>query len=77
MARALFRDPQLLLCDEPTGNLDVDTGRELIALLGELHRGGLTVVAVTHEDRMSAAAQRVLKLTKGTLMEVPVPKGEP
>lgn len=71
IARAIFARPQVLFCDEPTGNLDAVTGREIIELFQELNREGLTVLAVTHEERMSAAAQRVLRLQAGRL----VPEG--
>jgi putative ABC transport system ATP-binding protein len=71
IARALFTGPKLLLCDEPTGNLDSATGAGVIQLFNELHREGLTVLAVTHEDRMSSAARRVLRLKEGRLVEEP------
>ncbi len=67
IARALFARPRVLFCDEPTGNLDATTGREIISLFQELNREGLTVLAVTHEDRMSSAANRVLRLKGGKL----------
>ena len=67
--RSLFTGPQVLLCDEPTGNLDAATGAGIIALFQELHREGLTLLAVTHEDRMSNAARRVLRLDRGRLVE--------
>ncbi len=70
IARALLHGPKVLLCDEPTGNLDEHTGAEVIALFRELHREGLTLLAVTHEERISAAAQRVLKLEGGTLSDL-------
>ncbi|HEX8537886.1 MAG TPA: ABC transporter ATP-binding protein [Cystobacter sp.] len=69
IARALFTGPKLLLCDEPTGNLDAATGAGVISLFQELHREGLTLLAVTHEDRMSSAARRVLRLKEGRLVE--------
>ncbi len=68
IARALFAAPQVLLCDEPTGNLDATTGREIISLFQALNREGLTVLAVTHEERMSGAAARVLRLKDGQLV---------
>jgi putative ABC transport system ATP-binding protein len=71
IARALFTGPKLLLCDEPTGNLDAATGAGVIQLFNELHREGLTVLAVTHEERMSSAARRVLRLKEGRLVEEP------
>jgi putative ABC transport system ATP-binding protein len=70
IARALLNGPKILLCDEPTGNLDERTGAEVIALFRELHREGLTLLAVTHEERISAVAQRVLKLEGGTLRDL-------
>ncbi|HVE83231.1 MAG TPA: macrolide ABC transporter ATP-binding protein, partial [Myxococcales bacterium] len=53
--------------DEPTGNLDARTGGEIIQLFQALNRDGLTVLVVTHEDRMSSAATRVLRLREGKL----------
>ncbi len=73
IARALFTGPRLLLCDEPTGNLDAATGAGVISLFQELHREGLTLLAVTHEERMSSAARRVLRLKEGRLVEEPQP----
>jgi putative ABC transport system ATP-binding protein len=68
IARALLRRPKLLLCDEPTGNLDVDTGAQTIALFEELHRqDGLTIVAVTHEERLARVASRVVRLRDGCI----------
>jgi putative ABC transport system ATP-binding protein len=77
IARALFTGPKLLLCDEPTGNLDAATGAGVIQLFNELHREGLTVLAVTHEDRMSSAARRVLRLKEGKLVEEPSVRATP
>ena len=66
IARALLRRPALLLCDEPTGNLDAETGARTIELFRDLHReGGLTIVAVTHEERLAVAATRTLQLRDG------------
>lgn len=67
IARALFASPKVLLCDEPTGNLDAATADEVVALFKALNAQGLTIVAVTHEDRLRAAASRVLTLTGGKL----------
>jgi len=71
IARALFARPKVLFCDEPTGNLDAVTGRDVIDLFQQLHREGLTVLVVTHEERMSAVAQRVLRLRAGRLVDEP------
>ncbi len=67
IARALYRGPELMLCDEPTGNLDSETGRQIIALFDELAHEGLTLVIVTHEERVSQAARRVIRLEDGRL----------
>lgn len=71
IARAIFSDPKVLFCDEPTGNLDASTGEQIIALFQQLHRDGLTVVAVTHEARVSNAAKKVLTLREGKLHSEP------
>jgi putative ABC transport system ATP-binding protein len=67
IARALFSRPKVLFCDEPTGNLDAATGAEIISLFRSLNADGLTVLAVTHEERVSSAAGRVLRLDGGRL----------
>ena len=70
IARALFFRPQLLLCDEPTGNLDVETGQHIIELFAALNRDeGLTLVMVTHEPRVAAVASRILRLEAGRPVE--------
>ena len=68
IARALFHEPKLLLCDEPTGNLDSDTGRQIIELFSQLNAAGLTLVIVTHEERVSSVASRVIRLEDGALV---------
>jgi len=67
IARALFARPKVLLADEPTGNLDAVTGEGIIRQFAELARGGLTVLVVTHEERVSRVASRVLHLSEGVL----------
>ncbi len=70
IARALFSKPQLLLCDEPTGNLDSETGREVIEFFRELNeRDGVTLLIVTHERRVSQVAKRVIAMRDGALVE--------
>jgi putative ABC transport system ATP-binding protein len=67
IARALFNRPKVLLCDEPTGNLDAQTADDVVGLFKTLNAEGLTIVAVTHEDRLRTAAGRVLSLVDGVL----------
>jgi putative ABC transport system ATP-binding protein len=68
IARALVNDPGLLLADEPTGNLDTRTSVEIMAVLQELHRSGLTIVLVTHEPDIAQYAQRILTFRDGLLV---------
>jgi putative ABC transport system ATP-binding protein len=68
IARALFHRPRLLLADEPTGNLDSETGDRIIELFVDLNRDGLTLLVVTHEDRVSRAARRVVRLADGRIV---------
>jgi len=68
IARALINKPELLLCDEPTGNLDRDTGTQVVDLFLELHREANSIlVVVTHDVTMAARMQRVLTLENGVL----------
>jgi putative ABC transport system ATP-binding protein len=67
IARALVNSPSLLLADEPTGNLDSSTSEEIMALFGELHRDGQTIIVVTHEPSIAAFAERVVVLRDGRL----------
>ena len=67
IARAIFAQPKVLLADEPTGNLDAETGAGVIDLFEELARGGMAVVVATHEERVSRAASRILRLAGGRL----------
>ncbi|MEO8159966.1 MAG: ATP-binding cassette domain-containing protein, partial [Arenimonas sp.] len=67
IARALVCGPSILLADEPTGNLDSATGAEIMALLGDLHAKGNTIILVTHEDEIAAHAHRVVRLRDGLI----------
>lgn len=70
IARAIVTDPTLLLCDEPTGDLDRKSGDEILDLLQTLNRDhGKTIVMVTHDPHAAARARRTLHLEKGTLVE--------
>ena len=73
IARAIVTDPTLLLCDEPTGDLDRKSGDEILDLLDALNRDhGKTIVMVTHDAHAAARAQRTLHLNKGMLSTEPV-----
>lgn len=68
IARALVAGPDLLLADEPTGNLDFETGREILAMLRRLNREqNLTIVMVTHDQGIAATADRVVRLVSGRM----------
>jgi putative ABC transport system ATP-binding protein len=67
IARALANDPTLLLADEPTGSLDTDGSREVLELLRRLHAGGQTILMVTHNPEVAAAASRVVAMRDGRI----------
>ncbi|MBI1356483.1 MAG: ATP-binding cassette domain-containing protein [Acidobacteria bacterium] len=69
VARALAGDPQILLADEPTGNLDSKNGEAVMDLLHELHANGATICMVTHDPRYAAAADRSVHLFDGQVVE--------
>jgi len=67
IARALITNPSILLADEPTGNLDSVTGEAILSLFDNLHRKGLTIIMVTHDDSVADRCQRVVRLKDGNI----------
>ena len=71
IARALAKRPQLLLCDEPTGALDYNTGKQILALLqAQSRQNGMTVVIITHNSALTAMADRVIHIKNGTVQSM-------
>ncbi|MEU1504864.1 ABC transporter ATP-binding protein [Kitasatospora sp. NPDC005748] len=70
IARALVGRPALLLCDEPTGNLDTATARSVLTLLDDLHAQGLTLLLITHDPQVAARGRRTVAIRDGMLREV-------
>ncbi|MBO7420569.1 MAG: ATP-binding cassette domain-containing protein [Spirochaetaceae bacterium] len=77
IARALVTRPKIILADEPTGALDSETGRQIMALFNEINSGGTTIVIVTHDPRVGAAIRRCIHIFDGQIkadvMQTPVP----
>lgn len=67
VGRALVNKPSIILADEPTGNLDSKTSEEIMALFGEIHKNGNTVILVTHEEDIAAYAHRIIRLRDGII----------
>lgn len=74
IARALVNNPKIILADEPTGNLDTENSENIIDLLKALHRNGLTVVMVTHNNDLAARADRIVLLRDGKITQENTPK---
>ncbi|MEF8830972.1 MAG: ABC transporter ATP-binding protein [Halobacteriales archaeon] len=70
IARALVSDPAILLADEPTGNLDTETGAQIMALFDQLHEAGNTILMVTHERHIAERADRIVHLLDGEIERV-------
>ena len=78
VARALLCSPQILMADEPTGNLDAETGGGIVRLMHDLNRDdGLTIVMVTHNLEIAATTDRVIRMTRGTLVPEAAPYARP
>ncbi|HTK64385.1 MAG TPA: ABC transporter ATP-binding protein [Pseudonocardia sp.] len=67
IARALVNEPSLLLCDEPTGNLDSRTSEAVLQMIETLHTGGLTVIMITHESEVAERAERQIRMIDGVI----------
>ncbi len=65
IARAIMMNPSILLADEPTGNLDSSTAKEIMGLLAEINRQGTTIVLITHEEDIAAYAKKIIRLRDG------------
>jgi putative ABC transport system ATP-binding protein len=68
IARALAQQPDIILADEPTGNLDTTTGDEIMAIFDSLHADGQTIIIVTHEEDIAARCSRVIRLRDGSVV---------
>ena len=68
VARALINDPDILLCDEPTGNLDSKTGAGIMELMSELNRKGTTIIMVTHDPNIAAYSRRTIQIADGRIV---------
>jgi putative ABC transport system ATP-binding protein len=69
IARALINDPDILLCDEPTGNLDSKTGAGIMELMSELNRKGTTIIMVTHDPNIASYSRRTIRIADGRIVE--------
>jgi putative ABC transport system ATP-binding protein len=82
IARALANEPTLVLADEPTGALDSEGGHEVLELFRRLHDGGQTILLVTHDDDVAAAAERIVQMKDGRVVSdgvgaAPAPASSP
>jgi putative ABC transport system ATP-binding protein len=69
IARALINNPDILLCDEPTGNLDSKTGAGIMELMSELNRKGTTIIMVTHDQNIASYSRRTIRIADGRIVE--------
>ena len=68
IARALINDPEIILADEPTGNLDTKTGEEIMDILKDLNKKGKTIILVTHNSDLTKAANKIIILKDGKII---------
>lgn len=68
IARAIAADPHIILADEPCGNLDSRSGREVLEILGELNRKGKTIIMITHNEDTARKAQRLVRISDGKII---------
>src|SRR5262249_61895477 len=69
IARALVGKPRLILADEPTGALDSETSQQIMDLMSEIHRTGITVLVVTHDSDVASRTQRIIRLRDGKVVD--------
>ena len=69
IARAIAQAPPIILADEPTGNLDSNSTKEIMGILRNLHEEGRTVILITHDNDIAAQAKRVIKIMDGRIVE--------
>ena len=69
MYKRQVKEPSVILADEPTGNLDSDTGRSILDILSEVHRRGVTLVLVTHDPEIAKRAKRILYMLDGKIVK--------
>jgi putative ABC transport system ATP-binding protein len=69
IARSLANDPLIIIADEPTGNLDSESGSEILNILNNLHKEGKTLIVVTHDEGIAANAERIVSLFDGRIKE--------
>lgn len=70
IARALIGEPQLLLADEPTGNLDQESGKEIMALFKSLNEAGNTIIMITHDEHVASIAKKIIHVLDGKIVDV-------
>jgi putative ABC transport system ATP-binding protein len=70
IARALINDPEIILADEPTGNLDSKTGKEMLGIMKSLHEEGKTIVLITHDESVVRLTQRMVRIKDGKIVKI-------